>query len=104
MNPESISPTFLIFLEEEACALLLADVHPYLFPLPPFCRVAIEQATTNSALRQIRDVRCSEAQAKELIEHLSLGALALRMTGDARAALCTRAVTATRRGLSRVNH
>ncbi len=96
------APLVMAYLDSTACDFVLSRHHPTGLTLDPRALAAVELARASSVVLGIRDVRCSETEARLLIDYLSAASDAFGNRGDNRAALCARAEQALRKALTRV--
>jgi hypothetical protein len=63
--------------------------------------IEYENASPNVTILGMYDVRCTKTEARVWPGNFAIVALAFRMTGDARGAVCARTKDATRRAIER---
>jgi len=95
-----LAPMILLPIEEVACQVAVDADDPAGGPLRPETKVAIENAESDTETVDLRRVRCTEDQARDLLEYFDRAAAALEVRGDYdRSTSCAQAAELIRRTL-----
>ena len=90
----------IIPIEEVACQVAVDADDPVGGTLRPETKVAIENAESEAETVDRRSVRCTEDQARDLLEYFDQAAAALEVRGDyERSTSCAQAAELIRRTL-----